>query len=148
MAWYSDLSPYTYMQDIFQQYGLKHISEGQTVLNVGWLDSEHEFSTGDPPPGLVDALAELCLKHTQALTRGWHGCQFCTAEDLEYPTTIDIAGEKHSVGHGEIRVTSESGPILAAPDLVAHYVDHHRYLPPPEFIEAALARRVPPDPDK
>jgi hypothetical protein len=30
---------------------------------------------------------------------------------------------------------------------VVHYVDRHRYLPPPEFIEAVLARRVAPDLD-
>jgi len=147
MTWYPDLSPYTYIQDILQRHGRDYTPNGQTILNVGWLESGHDFPAGDPPPGFVDALAVLCVEHTQALTRGWQDCCFCTAEDYEYPSTFDIGGETHSIGHGEVRVISKSGPILSAPDLVVHYVDRHRYLPPPEFIEAVLARRVAPDLD-
>lgn len=31
--------------------------------------------------------------------------------------------------------------FAAAPDLICHHVEMHRYLPPPKFIEAVLDRR-------
>ena len=40
-------------------------------------------------------------------------------------------------GNGEIRVPALQGDIVyVAPQLVAHYVEAHNYLPPPEFIES------------
>jgi hypothetical protein len=144
MTWYPDLSPYIYLQEHRERHGLEHIPAGQVILNVGWLESGHDFPVGDPPPGFVDALAELCIGHPQALTRGWQNCLFCTDEEYEYPSTFNIDGEKHGIGHGEVRVISKGGPTLSAPDLVLHYVDRHRYLPPAEFIEAVLARRIAP----
>ena len=132
MAWYPDLSPYSYLPN--------YIPAGQTILNVGWLEHGHDFPVGDPPGGFLDALAELCARNAHAPTRGFHSCNLCSDEDLK-PSTVDIGGRKAMLGNAEIRVISENGTILTAPNLVLHYVDRHRYLPPAEFVEAVLARR-------
>ena len=133
MTWYPDLSQYS--------YGPESIPPGQAILNVGWLDSGHDFPTGDPPTGFLDTLAKLCLGYGHARTRGWHGCNLPHAEQLEYPCTIEVDGNKVSLGSAEIRVFSEDGTVLSAPNLVWHYIDYHQYLPPAEFVEAVLAHR-------
>ena len=133
MAWYPDLSPYSYLPDC--------IPAGQVILNVGWLESGHGFPVGEPPGGFRDALAELCARNLHAQTRGWHECDLRDDEELESPSTINVDGRQAMLGSAEIRVISENGTILAAPNLVLHYVDRHRYLPPTEFVEAVLARR-------
>jgi hypothetical protein len=58
------------------------------------------------------------------LHRGVHPCWYC--------------GQWHRYveGNGQIRVQGSNGILFAAPILVHHYVTHHRYLPPREFIDA------------
>ena len=133
MTWYSDLSQYSYLPE--------SIPAGQTILNVGKPGAEHDFPLGDPPDGFLDALAELCAKYGHARTRGWHACDLPHAEELEYPCAIEVGGEQVALGSAEVRVISNDGAILSAPNLVWHYVSYHRYRPPAEFVEAVLARR-------
>ena len=46
---------------------------------------------------------------------------------------------QRAMGNGEIRVVdTASGITYVAPVLVLHYVVAHGYLPPPEFIDAAI----------
>jgi hypothetical protein len=66
--------------------------------------------------------------------------------DFHSVFSADTEEKKLRIGNAEIRVVSEAGIILSAPTLVLHYVDRHRYLPPAEFTEAVLARRIAPDP--
>ena len=41
------------------------------------------------------------------------------------------------------------GVVYAAPELIAHYVEDHGYLPPPEFVEAVRLSQGPkPRPDR
>jgi hypothetical protein len=47
-----------------------------------------------------------------------------------------IGIEEISLGNGEIRVPSENGIVYAAPTLICHYIDRHRYCPPNEFLMA------------
>jgi hypothetical protein len=35
------------------------------------------------------------------------------------------------------------GVLFVAPEMVAHYVEKHEYLPPPEFIQAVLMTPAP-----
>lgn len=148
MTWYPDLSPYTYMQDAFRRNGREFISPPQIILNVGWLAPGHDFPVGDSPAGLVDALAELRAEHAQARTRGWHQCDFCDRTDIQSLFSDNSDESRSRIGSAEIRVVSKNGITLAAPTLVAHYVERHRYLPPAEFVEAVLARRVAPELDR
>ncbi len=117
MAYFPDLSPYGYA-------GPK-----DGALNVGWLSSEHPIFTGDVPEGFLDRLRDLCQNQKVNLCRGSHRCEFCPPRPLHRDPNID--------GNGEIRVT-RNGITYAAPVLIAHYVEAHRYLPPQDFILAVM----------
>ena len=124
VAWFEDLTPYTY------------VPHGPDGLNVGWLDDSHPFSTGEVDPEFVQRLIRLAVEHAINITRGWHQCPFCRGE---YPSRVRYSGRLVSMGDAEIRVRHANGVVLAAPNLVAHYVIAHRYLPPGLFIEAIMA---------
>lgn len=136
MTWYPDLSEYTYISE--------SIPDGGTILTVGWLDSGHEFPTGEVPQEFVDAIAEQSANYGFARTRGWHSCGLTHPEDPGYPITVEIHGREVSLGSAEIRFTTEDGTILTAPNLIYHYITAHHYRPPEEFIQAVLKRRTPP----
>lgn len=140
MAWFADLSPYTYLPEA--------VPPDQPVLTVGWLAPEHEFPVGAVSKEFTDKFADICATQGfYARTRGFHDCEL--PHDHGEPKelfTIAKTGERVELGNAEVRVTAESGAILAAPNLIWHYVDYHHYLPPQEFIEAVLAGRPgPPD---
>ena len=82
-------------------------------LNVGWLDGAYQFAQGNI-------------------------CQFCSPAP-EGPTRICRNGREIVVGHAEIRVRGRGRISYAAPTLIYHYIEVHRYLPPQEFIESVLA---------
>jgi hypothetical protein len=134
MTWYPDLSPYSYMPE--------SVHPGETILNVGWLDSSHDFPVGDPPGGFLEALEWLCEGDAHARTRGWHACNLPHAQQLDYPYTIEVDGNKITLGSAEVRVVAKDGTMLSAPNLILHYVKDHNYLPPDVFTEAVLARRA------
>lgn len=137
MTWYPDLSEYAYLPET--------VPPGQKILNVGWLDGEHEFPTGDVPQEFADKLAQICAKEHYASTRGWHDCDLPHDNgELEYPFTIEVDGETVPLGSAEIRVVADDGTVLAAPNLIWHYVSGHEYRPPEEFVAAVLAQRLAP----
>jgi len=110
VAYFRDLSPYGY------------ITSPDTVqpdaLNVGWLDAWHPFPKGAVDSEKIARLKALC-EHPVNLCRGYHTCHVC----------------QQAKGNGEIRV-SGGGVTYAAPALIAHYVEAHRYLPPQSFLDA------------
>lgn len=66
-------------------------------------------------------------------SRGIHLCEFCE------PTSRIFAerkGQQMYLGSSEIRVWSKTGEVYAAPNLIFHYVNTHRYKPPDEFLRA------------
>ncbi|MEW6206883.1 MAG: hypothetical protein AB1631_00845 [Acidobacteriota bacterium] len=64
---------------------------------------------------------------------------FATTLAPEGPTRIYRHGRAIGFGSGEIRVRGRGRIRYAAPTLIYHYIETHRYLPPQEFIEAVLA---------
>jgi hypothetical protein len=134
MTYYADLTSYSYLPET--------LSEGTTALNVGWLDDAHPFPTGEPPEHFVQRLGALCVEHPVARTRGMHWCELCSEEQADYPVVEHLEGTAVPLGSAEIRVADAAGIVLAAPDLVCHYVIEHAYLPPEAFIEAVLALRA------
>ncbi|MBL1079203.1 hypothetical protein JK358_32840 [Nocardia sp. 2] len=131
MTYFADLSPYVYLSDT--------VAPGEKVLNVGWLENGQPFDTGTTSTGFVEKLGELCRTNPVARTRGVHACDLCAEDEKQYPVTPLIDGVPVPLGGAEVRVPAISGEILAAPDLVYHYVVKHGYLPPTPFIEAVLA---------
>ncbi|MFJ7492633.1 hypothetical protein ACIQZB_15515 [Streptomyces sp. NPDC097727] len=133
MTYYADLTPYTYDSDNWDPEA-SGIWRGVEVLNVGWLGRGKRYSQGSPPPSLVETLKRMTRTHRAQQTRGFHFCPWCASR--RSPGVPD--GPR---GSAEMRVMG-SGVAYAAPELIAHYVEAHDYLPPAEFIEAALSSDV------
>jgi len=127
--YFPDLTPYEYGQTEPQP----------NLLNVGWLSAAQVFPVGIPDERLVHALGRLIASPTN-LYRGLHLCEFCP----DPPTIVSPGGIRMldppsgTTGNGEIRVASAAGITYVAPVLVLHYVVAHGYLPPQEFIDAAI----------
>jgi len=132
MAFFPDLSEYTYANGLFGYPGTK---------TVGWLAQGHEFPTAIPDEGDLDLLWRYC-SISVALMRGGHDCEFCPVGSARL---VERNGEKRLLGVAEIRVISSSGQIYAAPTLVYHYVAVHHYKPPDEFLQALREGPRPPN---
>lgn len=128
--YFPDLTPYEYGR-----------TEPQAeVLNVGWLSASHPFPTGPIDDRLVAALQRLVACPVN-LYRGSHSCEFCPPPPMKMspggiPMLYPLPG---TTGNGEIRITATNGIVYVAPVLVLHYVVAHGYLPPQEFVDAAIS---------
>jgi hypothetical protein len=126
--YFEDLSPYCYLMKL----GLDN------VLNVGWLDASHPFDNGDRSFSFASTLrAVVAEPHENAdvhvnRMRGVHPCNLCGEENLPIR---DHRGLRYNLGMSEIWIPGD-GLWYAAPSMVLHYVEAHRYLPPREFVLA------------
>ncbi|MFG2673167.1 hypothetical protein [Streptomyces sp. NPDC048445] len=132
MTYYADLTPYTYDRD--------NCARGETgagiwrdvpLINVGWLEHGQPYEQGDPPSGLAAVLIRMSRTHRAHQTRGFHSCPFCASRMLG-------SRASHPQGSAEIWVMGR-GVAYAAPELTAHYVGDHGYMPPTAFIQTVLA---------
>lgn len=130
VTYYADLTPYTYGSDNGDPEA-SGLWRGVPVLNVGWLGRGKRYSQGAPPPSLTATLKRMTRTCRAQQTRGFHLCPWCASR--LFPRRAD--GPQ---GSAEMRVMG-SGVAYAAPELVAHYVEAHGYLPPADFIEAVLS---------
>ncbi|MGW3958083.1 DUF7919 family protein [Streptomyces sp. NPDC004752] len=124
MAYYPDLSPYSYDQS------------SRDMVNVGWLSTQHPYPKGIVDERVVTALKVLSIAYENQM-RGIHSCEFCDGDRtfvFDGPT-----GETEAwLGSAEIRVEGVDGTCYAAPNLVIHYITEHHYCPPEEFCQAAV----------
>ncbi len=122
MTYYEDLTPYSYSET------------EEKYLNVGWLSPEHAYVQGDPSDNLIESLKELARSPCNVF-RGIHFCELCPSFDAaqEY-----VHRDGLFLGSGEIRIHSSRGVNYAAPVMIVHYIEVHQYLPPEEFVRAAL----------
>ena len=121
--YYRDLSPYEYRPS----------ERGRGILNVGWLDAEHDFPKGETSDEFRAGLMKLC--HTPVnQTRGFHLSPFADEQQQRQGCWVRTPGGMRRLGSAEIRVEGPGGKVYAAPDMVLHYVTDARYLPPPEFV--------------
>ncbi|TDC73499.1 hypothetical protein [Streptomyces hainanensis] len=135
MTYFADLTPYAYLPS--------SVPPGVRALNVGWLEAGRPFTFGRPPEHFTERLGLLCRDQPRARSMGLHACdQPHPSGGPLVPVYADIGGESVMLGTAEVRVVSATGEWLVAPTLVHHYVTHHGYLPPPDFVEAVLAGRV------
>ena len=119
---FQDLTPYTYSRAVCSGH----------VLNIGWLSRDVPFQTGDTKDEFLRTL-KLLAENPVRLCAGQHECEFCDIRQFEIPA-----------GNGEIHVPAADRTVTyAAPQLVPHYVEAHRYFPPAVFIEAVLAYGAP-----
>lgn len=138
MAYFADLSPYSY----------SHQSQ-RGVVHVGWLDGVHPFPTGTVEVQLIEKVKVLAQKPVE-LYRGYHYCEVCVEPPglikafpphNKYIVDPDCSWARwwhERSGNGEIRVALD-GVIYAAPVLIVHYIEEHGYLPPAQFLRAIEA---------
>jgi hypothetical protein len=127
---------FTTLKEIFMYFKdlSKYDDSKANVYNIGWLDSNSIFDTGDFAKSTLQKLISLEEKFRTNQTRGTHECNFC--DDFSEGDYI-ISGEKMFLGSAELWIPNKGKTkIYAAPDLILHYIYTHSYLPPIEFIEA------------
>lgn len=134
MAYFPDFSAYEYYtQEI-----------DPLIVNIGWLDANHEFSKGPVCDKFLAHLWSYCSKPVQQ-SKGFHLCELCNTP--HYPQVAQRDGRQLRLGSAEIRVQGQNGIIYAVPDFIYHYVVEHNYQPPNEFIEAVLSAPLPTSPE-
>jgi hypothetical protein len=128
MTWYPDLG------------NASMASAGHHIRAVGWLSREHAFAQGGVNSDFQERLWQFANQwqaSTTALRWGFfmgsHSCELC---DLGPPPW------RRFNASGNFGVPA-GGLLFAAPQMIAHYVEVHRYRPPDEFIAAVLASPLP-----
>jgi hypothetical protein len=121
MTWYADLGTATM------------VDAGEHVRAVGWLSNQQPFPLGDVPPqflGRLQVFARRWSDSARALGwgsfMGWHDCELCGGS---------TASGNFGVPCGDL--------LFVAPQVVPHYVEVHRYCPPPQFITAVMDSPLP-----
>jgi hypothetical protein len=125
MGVFEDLTPYTY-------------SQGEAMLNVGWLGPRLPFSVGQVDSEVLSRIAWLCLHETVEQVRGTYDCELCPPAPVQDGVEAYLTQEGVKpclLGSSEIRVPGD-GVVYAAPSLVLHYLVDHDYLPPAVFLRA------------
>src|SRR4051812_7050855 len=96
MTYFRDLTPYVYLADRPQ------------ALNVGWLDTAHEFDVGEIEPVLLERLRELAVSQPVNRTRGFHVCELCSLQEAA-PMKITWRGTTRILGSAEIWIDGLDG---------------------------------------
>lgn len=125
--YFPDLTPYAYLSKV----------ELTGVLNIGWLDKTHAYVQGTPPERFASSLKQWLIESKANQMRGYHPRCFCPPSKELSPTTT-VGDRVVNLGSAEIWIPSPTGMIFAAPNLIVHYVEEHRYLPPKAFIDAVF----------
>ena len=125
MSWYPDLGTETM------------IDSGPHVRAIGWLSSKYPYPTGDVPTDVLERIklhVQHWLQDQKALNwhsfRGLHQCELC----------------QQFRSYGNIGVPA--GEVLYVfPEMLAHYIEVHHYLPPAEFMAALMTSPLPGTPE-
>jgi len=118
------------------------VAEGPHVRAVGWLDAAHAFPTGSVDPRVLDRIRAFANAWGESTTVlewpvfcGFHECDLCETEE-------DASGSLGVVASGNFGVV-DGETLFVCPEMIAHYIADHRYLPPQEFITAILRAELP-----
>lgn len=114
------------------------------IRNVGWLDKNHPFKTGDVDPKFLEKLEKLIFNSYRGSCsifvnklRGSYECLVCGEDKL----TISNGQKEFTLGSSELWIPDSrvKGHYFATFGLIIHYVKDHHYQPPQEFIDSVLA---------
>jgi len=131
MAHFNDLSTYEYLPALSRP----------NTKNVGWLSHGRGYEKQVPDEetlGLVWSYCQISIGQT----RGIHLCDLCLPPKH---VRVERQGLSLSLGSAEIRVLSKSDSLYAAPNLIYHYMEIHKYRPPDEFLQALKESPAPPN---
>jgi hypothetical protein len=132
--YYQDLTPYQYI----------FVEKDSPTLNIGWLDSPHEYPQGQVSKLFLERLWLFCQSPVNQ-TRGFHECEFCA--EPSFGVQLEQGDEQLWLGSAEIRVFALDGTAYAAPNMIYHYIVDHHYLPPAEFVQAVVEGPLPDTPE-
>jgi hypothetical protein len=109
------------------------IAEGPHVRAIGWLDASHPFPTGALSRVTVDCIRSYAKHWGQSIRAldwpvfaGPHKCDFCSAF---------WASGNFGVPTGDV--------LFVCPEMIAHYVAAHHYMPPGAFVDAVESAPLP-----
>lgn len=122
-----------YQQAMLPHYDDKHKTCYQEVLAVGWLDADHPFDRKICDATILAKLKSLLPILSINRTKGRFPCPFCRQQPL-----IEVNGRSYGLGSSELWLPVQDHSMLAAPDLILHYIEAHEYFPEP-FIAAVMA---------
>lgn len=92
---------------------------GRDIVHVGWL--RHEVPTSGECPDVVKSRLYYMIENcTIQHYMGTHVCEMCGYSEGGH-------------NNGEIWVIGKN-KVWIAPAMILHYIHHHYYLPPQEFI--------------
>ena len=116
---------------------MSHLPDLQVLedgwIAVGWLHPDHPFVQADVSPTFLARIKEYAARSiasTRALSlpaaAGFHTCEFC------------------GNAHGTLNFCVPTPERLYfSPEMIAHYIEHHRYAPPPAYIDAVMSGPLP-----
>jgi hypothetical protein len=107
------------------------------ILRVGWLGPQFVFPKGVVDGIVSDALWGLCINRSIQMRMSC-GCYLCNTPHFQ-PLVTQHAGRCVTLIAGLITVPSSDGILFVAPNLIAHYVTSHGYLPPDQFVKAVAS---------
>jgi hypothetical protein len=116
---------------------MSHIPDLQTLesgeVAVGWLHPGHPFSEADPKPEFLARVKEYASRSGASAVAlglgaagGYHTCEFC--------------GRAHGTANFGVPA---GDTMFFSPEMIAHYIEVHRYAPPAEFIAAVMSGPLP-----
>ena len=130
--WFEDLAEWDFWgrKDSKRFFGEDYSTLSTTV---GWLEKGKPYTTGKAPNTLVEKLSEFIK--TWKITNAYLGIHECDLCEVDLPpghlNIIDGLGSRTTF-------IAYKDKLYIFPDLIIHYIKDHSYLPPAEFIEAAL----------
>ena len=109
------------------------IARGPHVRAIGWLSAAHPFPVGHVEPAVLTRIRAFALRSERsAVALNWpfaggaHECELCG---------MARASGNFAVPCGDI--------LFVCPEMIAHYVAEHDYLPSREFLAAIMASDLP-----
>lgn len=136
------------------------------VLNIGWLDSQHDYVKGDVPESIISKLKEILfldlkneqdrklgifikekatIVHLMHMRGSPYLCSFCArnnrANYLE-PNRLKLYSDEDNfiLGMNEVCIPSLGNDFFYSfPTMLYHYIVDHGYKPPCEFLNALAA---------
>ena len=107
------------------------------VKTVGYLWSGHSYPKGKIEEVVLERLVAIAEKPLLCAA-GFHTCNlgFCIATLRSQPK-FRYRGRTLTLGSSEILVPDDEA-VYCAPNLILHYIRHHRYRPPDCFCAAVL----------
>jgi len=131
-----------YFEDLTQFSYLKFLHPKDlppNLLNIGWLDQEHDFPKKKTDSKILEIIKKMILtERSLNMTRGFHFCEFCEIihpeDGCHMPVELECNGENLFLGSGIIIVQCKTHSY-AFPNLMHHYISEHNYKPPDVFIQ-------------